>query len=486
MKGSRLIKILRSFDRSDLKGLERFIGSPFNNSARNIAPLYSHLVKHHPDYTSDELLKERIFEKLFGGEGYNEKKLINLMSELTKSCEQYLALETYLLDESENLINLSRAFLKRGLLEESNRINKVIEKNIKRGFSPGRDYISKFRRLNFLKSIYYTQLNDFENLIETKKNYFEESALQFIIDYTDIVGSIIPAMNTYGKNIKKEFVEDVIQSFRFEKLVKSLEDSGHKNKDIILLHYYWLKANSDRKAKFYYYKFRDLLYEMMPQFEREEKHIMFNNLVHFCIANFEEPEREFKREILDVYKKMLEHEAYSLSEDEYMQTMTYRNIFFSCVTESDTVFLEYFVSKYTDKLKTDVRNDMSSYALGYLYYIKKEFETALEHLSKINQEFFLFKSDLKNLMLIIYYELNYFEQAFSMVDTYRHFLSNTKEITNSYKDIYRAFLKHYSGLLRIKCGQSKESPGYVINQIEKEKALVSKTWLINKAKELIM
>jgi hypothetical protein len=485
MKDTRLLKIIRTFTKEELKSFEKFLLSPFLKPARDTSELYYYIIKYFPEYDSPKLEKEVAFVKLFGKEAYNEKKITNLIFDLTRAAEQFMAYNIYAEDETGMLINLSKALQRKKLSEESLKVNKQIEKSIKTGFAPGNDYLSKFRQLTLLKSNYFVEENSYENVILCKKNYFEALATQFIVYYTDLISSIVPSKNTYGKIINDDFIENVILSFDIEKLIKALEKSEPKNKHLILMHYYLLKTNTEKDSDSFYYLFRDLFFELIPELEREERYILFNNLVHYCVLNYGRENMDFKKEMFDVYKKMVETGSYSLSENEYMQEMTYRNIFFGCITMRDTEYLQYFIEKYSDEIQPEQRSNMKNYACGYLHYIKNDFEKAMSYASKINQEYFLFKPDLKNLLLIIYYELGYTEQAFSLIDSYKHFISNTKEIQDNFKIVYSNYLKYYSGLLKIKCGQSKETPLYIKKQIEKEKLIVSRKWLMDKADELI-
>lgn len=483
MKDTRLIKIIRTFSKEELKSFGKFLDSPFLKPARNTLTLYNYIVKYHPEFDSDKIKKEKVSEKIFPEESYNEKKILNFIFDLTKAAEDFLAYNTLMADETELLLSLSKGYLSKNLSEESNRVNKLIEKKLKPGFSRSRDYSSKLRRLINLKSTYFTEINDFEKFYECKKEYFEASSVQFIFDYTEIISSIKPAMTTHGKDLKKDFINSVIESFDFENILKVIEKSEYKNKHLILLHYYLVKINLNNTDSDFYYLLRDLFYELLPELDREERHFVFRYLINFCVQNFKKI--EFKKEALNVSKKMLENNAYSNLESEYMEVLTYRNIVFFCITERDSGYLEKFIEQYSNALHPDISDDLKNFSYAQLFYIKKEFEKSLESCSKINHEFFLFKSDLKNLMLIIYYELNYYEPAFSMVDSYRHFLSNSKEITAVYKRDYYNYLNFYFELLKIKSQQSNEKPSFVKNKISNETNLVCKKWLLTKADELI-
>ena len=69
MREIRLIKLLRSFTREELKAFGKFVSSPtFTSPPVKTILLYDHLIKFYPDFNSPELNKQEIFQKLFGGE----------------------------------------------------------------------------------------------------------------------------------------------------------------------------------------------------------------------------------------------------------------------------------------------------------------------------------------------------------------------------------------------------------------------------------
>lgn len=485
MKDIRLIKLIRTFSKEELKLFQKFLESPFLKPTRNTVSLFEYIIKFYPEYSSEDLEKEKIFKKLFKGEKYTEKKLLNLIFDLSKAAEDFLAHNTMKDDEMEYLLNLSKGYMSKNLRDESFRVNKIIEKKLKPGFSPSIDYISKLRRLTYLKSIYYAEKSDFENLIETKKNYFEASVIQFIVDFSGIVSDKRPALSTYGNKMENRMVDSITQSFDVKKLLLLLEESGYDKKSIITLHYYMLKMYEEPENSEYYYKLRDFFYETLTEYNREERALIFRNLANYCVQRSVGSSMEFRKEGLEVHKKLVESNSYSLSENEYMDVITYRNIVQYSISLKETKWLEYFLNEYSDRIQPDLRVDLKNLSLGHLYFLKKDFEKALDSVSRINSEFFLFKTDLKNLMLRIYYELDYFESAYSLVDSYKHFLVNSKEILKSFRVIIGNFVKYYFDLLKIKALQSKENPEFVKNKIEKENNIISKSWLIEKADELI-
>jgi len=485
MKETRLIKIIRTFNKEEWKSFEKFLQSPFLKPAMNTIPLFDYLLKFQNDFDSPKLSKEIVFKKLFPGESYNEKKIQNLIFYLTKAAEDFMVQNIFVNDELEYLLILSKALLNKKLPEESNRINKAIEKKIKPSFSPDKDYFSKFRRLSYLKSSYFIETNDFRNIVENQKTFFRESATHFIINFADFVRSIKIAEDSYGIKTDDNFTDTIIKSFDIENILKNLEKTDFKNKTIILIHFYLLKMNYEPEEPDYYYCMRDLFYKNIKEFERDEKYIILNHLVSYCIDTWENGNIKFRNESLDVYKKMLETDAYSSSENESMHVMTYRNIIQNALVLKEFKWAEYFIENYTGCLESELCDNMRNLSYGNLYFKINNFEKSLEHYSKIKNEFFIFKTDVKNSLLRVYYELKYFESAFALVDSYKHYLANSTEISKQLKVGLRNFLNYYFEILKITTKTSKENPEFIRKKIEKESKLTSREWLLQKSDELI-
>jgi hypothetical protein len=431
------------------------------------------------------LSKQEIFKKLFEGENYNSKKLQNLIFDLTKSAEYFLAHCTLHEDELEFLLNLSKGFHNKNLPGESNRINKSIEEKLQPSFSPDKDYISKLKRLTYLKYAYYNEHRDFDGITKCIEDIFEASALQFIFEYINIISNMKIGRNEYGMKIENKFIQNILQNIDLEKLLSPLEKENYVNNPYIGLHYYRFKTIEEPDNLNYYYLLKDLLFKNLSSLNREEKWFFFINLANYCVQKMARNVEGFDEEGLNIYKSMFENDAYSSSGIQYMDVMTWRNVIHLCNFQKDIKWLHYFVKKYINCLHTKHRDSLEHFAYASLHFMKKEFEKSLEHISMINIELSFLKTDVKGLYLKVYYELNYFEQAFSGIDAFKHFINSNNEITDAYKNPYRAYIKLYEELIKIKSGKSKKEPAVVKAKIEKETYNVLKPWLIEKAEELI-
>lgn len=486
MKETKLIRLLKTFSKEELKSLGKFLESPFLKSARNTIILFDYIIKFHPDFETDKLDKEIVFKNIFPGEKYDEKKMVNHITDLMRSAKDFLIHKRLDKDEIESLIYLGNEYYDRNLLNSNFTLLKDIEGKLEPGFSTTSDYLSKLRKLNFLKSSYYTGNNDFDKSIECEIEYFVVSATQFIMDYTQFVSSKKPALNTHGIKMANNFSDAIIKCFDIDKLIKLTEKEEFMNSSLITLHYYRLKSIEQPDDLKHYYSLKEYFNKIISKVSRDEQYFMFSHLQNYCVRKVHEGNEDFKREGLEIYKIMLEHNSYSYSENEYMEILTFRNVMYFCYMLNEFEWLRYFIDKYIDTLNPEYREDMRNFSFANLYFYQKDFEKSLEYISKkFNHEVFLFKTDVKNLMIRLYYELNHLEQAYSLVDSYKHFLSSNKEISRSLNIIFSKFLKYYFELLKIKSGQSKEMPSFIISKIEKEKNLVNKKWLLEKSHELL-
>ena len=486
MKEIRLISLLKSFSREELKSFGKFIESPFSKSTRNIIKLYKYLVTFHPDFDLSGLTKQEIFKNLFEGETYDARKLENLIFDLTKSAEYFLAHQTFEADELDFLLSLSKGYLKKNLYGETKRVIKEIEKKIKPSLSPEKDYISKLKRLTTLKFDCSAKTNDFENIPKCVEDLFEASVIQFMFEYTQFADNMKIIRNGLGKELENEFIKKVLKNINFENFLNLLETTDYLNNPHIGLHYYKFKIVANEDDHDHYNLLKRLLLKNLSVLDREEKWFFFAHLLNYSEQQKLKNVKVFEKESLNIYRSMVENNVYSSSESNYMELLLCRNIILCCYSQKEVKWFEYFLANYTDFLHPEYRDNMKNFGYAHLCYLTGDYEKSLEYNSRINNEFFFFKTDVKNLLLKLYYELDCFDQAFLLIDAYKHFISDSKELPEIFKFHFRTYIKFYAKLIKIKSGESKEDPLMIKEKIEREVHSAFKYWLMEKADELIV
>jgi hypothetical protein len=515
-----------------LKEFKLFLKSPFNRSQKKALQLFEILIKFYPEFDSDDLNKEYIYNKLFPGKTYNKNTLRNIIFDLTKSAEDFLIFNALTNDESEYLLNLSKIYLDNNLPSHFMRVTQTLDKVLEPGFSVQKNFISKYKRLSQHKTIYYTETNDFENLIRVKKEYFKQSALNFAMDYIEILGSKKPAQSTHGKPIDSPYINAVEECFDINKFLCIVKGKDPED-PFVILSFCLIKLIQEPEEKANYENLRKEFYKILeedkiradiaksqnrklrqirkktdsnhkssnhadnaegdaennsdtdekrPSLDREEKHSIFNHLINYCVQQYS---LEYMKEALEVHKKLLEFDVYTETDSNYMQVNTYRNIVKICSSVKETDWLEGFIRDYTDKLSPEYRESMQNLATAHLYFLEKNYDESLTVLSKVSENFNLAKTDVRNLRLKIYYELEYIDEAESLADSYYQFLLTSKNVTDDNKNFFSQFLTYYKQLLRKGKEMKSSDLSYMYSQIEKEKNIVNRFWLLEKIGELL-
>ena len=180
---------------------------------------------------------------------------------------------------------------------------------------------------------------------------------------------------------------------------------------------------------------------------------------------------------------MLKNNAYSISENEFLLNTDYRNIQSITVLFRDSDFLEKMISDYSKMLRPESREFNVFLTRAYLHFLRNEFGKSLQMISKIATEDFLFKIDIKKLMLMVCYELGYIEQAFSVLDTYKHYITNSKDVTEQRKKSSIDFLNAFTMLLKINDDNSEKNIAELKERAGKLNVFL-KDWFYSKIDEL--
>ncbi len=485
MPETRLIKILKTFSKDEMNSFGVFLHSPFFKRSRNTIGLYNYLSGIHPEFEEALLDQRKVFKRLYPYEEFSERKIENLISDITKSAEDFLSQITHQHDQLDYYLDLSKGYCERNLFNEMGRIIKVIEKKIRESNLSTKDYFLKNKQLLLLKLRYYEEMRDFDNLGRCVEELNELTVFQFISEYIDTLCSREIYKKNFAEYKENQFIKEILNKINPEKLITAFEKGSNEYSSgialSIKLHYYKLNAIRNNRDDNYYYLFKNLLFDNITKLNREERYLFFTNLLDYCA---ERQSKEFYKEGLEIYKKMYDSDSYSPSENQYGDFVMYRNIILFSNSQRDDQWFFDLVEKYIHTLHPDHRENMKHFAYSDFYFRKKEFGKALEHNSNITQDFFFYKVDVRYLLLKIYYELDYISEATDLLGVFKSFIKNKRDLTDFYKQAYYMFLELYEELLRIKSGKSKTSIPEIRERVNEKTKISYMPWIIEKVNEL--
>ena len=479
MKSDKICVLLSKFSKEELKSFEKLIISPYFGHRRNLTGYLGLLKKYHPDF---DITHEEFFGKLYPGAVFNERKLKNLAAELVKLADEFLVHNYIRLNEEESEKFLSIQYkdkkLEKLFLKKQSELSLKAEGKLFNSF----DCFNDIEGHEKLLSAYYVEHNKFDKYVKAWSDYTGHFTVSFIVRYLRAYTDNIVLKMGYGLSVDDPVFNLFIECMDFEKLIKLTESKNYGNIWLIRVYYYGYLAFSDLKDNSYYELYRDEFYRNINRFSRLEKHFLFSSLTDIHLMKRSYIRNLPQKEIFEIHKRMIEEEAYSPAKDEFMDIVLYRNILLLSLELRELEWVDYFVRTYTEKLSPKFRESSGNFANAWLYFEKGEFEKALRFINKVNFDFYMYKVDVRLLMLGIYYELELYDQAFSLVDSFKHFAAEGPEVK---KQARRRDIKFYLILLKAKTSGDLSDVDLMIDELNIDSKHVFKNWILRKAEELI-
>jgi len=485
MEDSKLFRILRTFTKSEFKLFEKFVNSPYFSSGRDVTGFFMVLKNYYPDFKTNYTNSAALHKELFEKAAYNEKRIKNLIVELTKMADKFLIVNRFLNDENKKDNLLAYEYKERDLEKYFAHSLKLIESKITKSPFNSFDSFANEEELEKLYQEYFVNMNKWVKVVESKNRYSEYFILTFLIRYLRILREKRVAESAYNTHYGNEALDALLETFNAERLVNILIEKNYKHSYLLAIYFHGLKALENSASDEHYMKFKKLVFEHLGKFSHTEKYMLFSDMVTYCIEKDRQKPGSFIEEEFSLYKDMIRNNAYSWSENEYMQIVTFRNIMITSLELQEYRWLESFTENYSDRLKPEYRDNMKNLVLANIRYAERRFEEALAFIQKVKYDVFLYKVDVRNLALKIFYELDMFEQAFYSIDSYRHFLANTHELTEYFKVQNINFVNLFAKILKAKADGIFEEIDVIIKEINGTDPLSSRIWLLNKSEELI-
>lgn len=486
MHNSKLVSILKLLSQNELKQFEKFILSPYFSEGRDVSGLFQILKKSYPVFTSPDLNRNSIYKKLFKNEKFNERKLKNLAAALTLLAVKFLIHNRVNINSSQYKSILADEFFHRGNEKLFLSFIKHDEKKDTIADLTEADNYHYKNQLLRLKEKYFISKNRFIEAIPYRLKYTENSLLYHYISYFKRLKDMVIFPIFYNTPFENNLFDAVKESTDFEALLAILKNKNYDMTWLIEIYYCMYKSISQHNEEIsesYYYKFKELFLLNIKKFSEGEKCYLFDAMATYCMMR-EPVNSKFSMECFEVYKRMLVENSYKYSKNDYISITLYGNIMFWAYDLCEFDWLEKFIAEYSNDLRPEHRGDMVNLANAHLFFGRKNYERSLHYINKVQNEFLLYKIQVRNLKFKIFYELNLIEPAFDMIDSFKHFLKNNSEINELFKDRAYDFINIYTILLKAKSDKKPVDHFYLRSKIEKMLGYELRPWLLEKLNEL--
>lgn len=476
MYKSKLILLLKTLNKKEIKKLGEFVNSPFYNKNKNIKALFAVLINFHPDYESKNIEIENIYKELFPGKEFNYYRISNVISDLLQLAKMYLTVQAAESDSIKSKILLLEEFNKRNLEVFSTQTDNEIKKDLESLAIKDENFYLDNYLLNRSKSIYYkiSGSNLEFNMLQAEYDSFYEYTLVTILKlFTKML---------YNKNHGK--IEFNIKMFEeIWGYVKKTDLEGNTlysiYKTIISL-----ELEKDEKEYRKLLKLKDVYLSHLSDEDLYNIYIFMNSFISYRLNKF--GDEKYYNDRFMVLKETIDHGFIS---PEFISFSDYTYFYIAACTVGEFEWAENFKDKFKTGIRPAEETDNSvNFCNAFINYRKKNFEKALDFFSKTNFKLYFLKVTVKSFTVRILYEMNLEEQALTALDAFRHYLKNEKLILEDQKRAHYDFLKYTAELFKIRNDHSGRDALDELNEkilSMDNSAYGVKNWLLKKAEELV-
>lgn len=490
MTDTKLITLLKKLTPDEMRDLEKYIASPYFSKSRDLNPLFSILKKLYPDFSGKDLNNEYLFHSLYPGKKYEKVKSDNLIktlySGMFRMCKNFLSQNEFMKDTKRREFYLLNQLRKKQLNKEFEKeFTKITEED---NFS-NRGSMEYFMENYYLKSVfrdYSLDNDDFKNTYENALSAGELTSVMALIKCLRYADEKTLA-DMYNLETRYNLTDNLLRHLNFRSLIDEMKKNNDRFYPYVYTYYLVYLLNTGKSTDVYF-DLKNHLNEYAEIFGKDELYILRSILLTFCsIMSAGKERKRFQREQFELNDGNLKLGIYKRSREEDFHVVLFRNMVLNSSAVGETEWLEKFIETYSPELPDKHRENMINFSKAFLCISGKEYEKALEYFSKIRLNLFFFKIDVRIFQLIIYYELNYTEQAYSLIDSTNHFLTDTGQASEIVTESTKNFLKYYKEIMKLKNTKlsGKSDASFLLNEIKENKVLASRDWLVEKAQELM-
>ncbi len=480
MKDTKLIQILRTFSKEELKQFEKFVASPYHNTGKNCMPLFKQLRKSHPEFRGEAIVYENLYKKLYPGKNFNKQVMWNLASALEKLSVEFLIHQRLNKKPFEKHTYLMDEYLDRKLNslcpKEFNKMeNHVNAQQVDIAYFSNKAVLEEYKKD-------YNLREDKQHLVcKNVLDKGESLILSFLIGLSEIISDLDANYKMYNARFDFNFPLEFIKNTDLNKMLESMKQHGYEYTSIMELYYYTILTITEPGNENNFHIMRRLFQENSDKLTFLEKHGISGKLVNYCTSYSYRP--GLKEILFEVNKYRLEENLVFYPGNQ-IPKIVYMQMLINALSLNQIEWTENFIETCTPRLKPEIRDAMHALANAYLYESLNRHDKVLDFLNKVEYIDVRDKIHVKILTARAYYELQQTETLLSFIDTSKHFLKNNDNVNDKRKQNYTNFFNILHKLISAWENPSAERIESIKNEILNTKELNARTWLSKKIEEL--
>ncbi|MGB0931913.1 MAG: hypothetical protein ACPGVB_14110, partial [Chitinophagales bacterium] len=425
MQTSKLLQLLKSFDKTEWRLFSKFVRSPYFNEQQTVINLFDYLHEAAPRFASKRIAKETVYQHLFPKTPYKSIRIRQLMSSLSRLVEDFLVYEEQKKDSQHHAqLQLAKIYRQRSLTKLFDQTIRNLQKSQQKRISKNADYFFDEWRI-------YTAL---KQQIEDQHKRNAEPFLQELSDSLDAFYLINKLKISYEALNYQRFAPKEYQLNLLKELQKHLKEHSYPHIPSIGIFYQGLNTLTEDSKEVHFEELKRLLMTHFKEFDISETQDMFVMAHNYCIRQANKSKGEIEpafRRLFNLYQFEIKNDVFL--EDGWLSPFVYKNAVTIGLQLQDYKWVENFIHQYKERVVEDARERLFSYNLARLYFMRKRFEEIIPLLNRVDYKEVFLELSAKTILLQTYLELNEHIALSAFLDSFSVFIHRKKSLKSRRK-----------------------------------------------------
>ena len=477
MLNTSVISVIRTFSSIELKRFEEFLLSPYYNKKSAVVNLFRIIKKHEPDFRSVNLERKKIWGRLYKNKDFNYGVMKNLIYDLGKCADIFIELQNY-----ERDIKL------RGMVIMKEQMNRDLNSAFERSMKGYKNLLSEMKQdyeyfyYNYKAMKLEREFTADINKANAEKIIDEEREIEYLtLFYLNECADVYNTLLINNSYLDKDFKDDNLKTF-----VEFMENFKQSYKEITYCSLLSLKIILDKTDDSVYKRFKNIFTDNSHKFSSTFNSYMGLTLMEYCNRNIMNGKTEYVKEMYEISLYIFENNLLMNDKKAYMNPFVFTQLVSTACSLSKFNWVKNFIDENMKRINPEYRDKFYNFAHLTLNFKMKNFNEAMNHVSKMDIKSQMDHVSVKRYQLMIYYESGYTDELYSLIEAFRNFISKNKKLAESVKlqaakFIY--FVKRFSDLKFNYNTPDKIKISELKHELLKTE-VINKIWLLEKAEEL--
>src|SRR5260221_2983210 len=381
MKHAKLAEIIFGLKEGHFKKLGDFVKSPYHKKNRNNVVLYEYISKNRNIKRTVKIDDQFIYKSLFPGEKFSLKKIDSLFTKFKTITEEFFLCEEIRAEKFYPGV----AVLK-GLQKHNH------EKN----------FSAQVKKLDLLfndlfnrtEEYYYSKIK-FESacLIHdyAGKIYSTGKSFQKISDYSDefficMKLRILIFMKRHQSEIRMELNYDSKFEPEIISYIEKKDTYFKKEHPYIYSLFLVYRTLAEPRNGELYTQLKNYVNNNIHLFGNDSLRELIIEIKNYCDDRIPGNSKKYLPELFRIYDTLYKKNLFLLAG--YIGHLDFINAFIVASELNKTKWINMFYKKYSNRLMPELKNDTLNLTMAEICYQKKEYDSSLELLNKINSRMF--------------------------------------------------------------------------------------------------